>query len=81
MRSTLTTKEEREIGNLLMTQEKEEEEAPLMMKEGIETDQILEIGETTMVLVDLGGEGTAGRVSTSRGLLLQAPLLPRDHCC
>ena len=81
MRSTPTIKEEREIENHHMTLGKEGEEAPHMKKEDIGIGQILEIGETTMVPADLGGEGTAGRVSTSRGLLLQAPLLPRDQYC
>ena len=60
---------------------KEEREALHMKIEDIGRDLTQEIGGTTMALADLGGEGTAGRVSTSRGLLLQAPLLPRDQCC
>ena len=80
-RSILATKEGTEIENHHMTPGKEEEEAILMMREDTGIDQTLEIGEATMVPADLGGEGTAGRVSISRGLLLQAPLLPRDQCC
>ena len=79
--STLATEERIEKGDHHKTPEKEEEEAILMMKEDIGIDQTPGIGEITMVPADLGGEGTAGRVSSSRGLLLQAPLLPRDLSC
>ena len=81
MRSILTTKEETEIENHPMTLGKEGEEAIHMMREDTGIDQTPEIEEVTMVPADLGGEGTAGMVSTSRGLLLQVPLLSRDQCC
>ena len=80
MMSTLATEERIEKGDHHMTPEKEEE-AILMMREDIGIDQTQEIEEATMVPADLAGEGIAGRVSLSRGLLLQAPLLPRDQCC
>ena len=80
-RSIPATEEEIETGNHHMTPEKEEEEEIPIMREDIGIDQTQEIEEATMVPADLGGEGTAGRVSISRGLLLQAPLLPRDQCC
>ena len=80
MMSTPTTKEEKGKENHHMILEIEEE-APHMKTEDIGRDLTQEIGGTTMALADLGGEGTAGRVSTSRGLLLQAPLLPRDQYC
>ena len=55
-------------------------EAPPMMKGGTEekgvTPETQGIEEITMGVAGLGGEGTAGRVSVSRGILLQAPLLP-----
>ena len=78
-KSTPTTKVEKGKENHHMTPEIEEEEALHMKIEDIGRDLTQEIGGTTMALADLGGEGTAGRVSTSRGLLLQAPLLPRDQ--
>ena len=81
MKSTQATEERIEKEDTHMTPEEEEKEVTLMMKEDIGTDQIQEIGEATMAPVDLGGEGTAWRVSSSRGLLLQAPLLPRHQCC
>ena len=81
MMSTLATEERIEKGDHHMTPEKEEEEAILMKREDIGIDQIQEIEEATMAPVDLGGEGIAGRVSSSRGLLLQAPLFPRDLSC
>ena len=73
--------EEKEKGkeDLLMSQT-EGGEAPPMMKGDTEekevTPEALGTEETTMGVAGLGGEGTAGRVSVSRGLLLQAPLLP-----
>ena len=81
MRSIPTAKEESEIGNHPMTLGKEGEEALHMMRGDTGRDQTPGIEEVTMVPADLGGEGTAGRVCISRGLLLQAPLLPRDQCC
>ena len=81
MKSTQTTEERIEKEDTHMTPEKEEEEVTLMMTEDIGTDQTRGIGEAIMAPADLGGEGIAGRVSSSRGLLLQAPLLPRDQCC
>ena len=52
-------------------------EAPPMMKGGIEEIGVTPEKEgTIMEAAGLGGEGTAGRVSVSRGILLQAPLLP-----
>ena len=57
-----------------------EGEAPPMMKGDIEekevTPEALRTEETTIGVAGLEVEGTAGRVSVSRGLLLQAPLLP-----
>ena len=81
MKSTQTIEERTEKEDTHMTPEKEEEEVTLMMTEDIGTDQTRGIGEATMAPADLGGEGIAGRVSSSRGLLLQTPLLPRDQCC
>ena len=75
-KNTLTTKAERGKENLHMIPETEEEEAPHMKIEDTEKEVTKGTEETTMVPADLGGEGTAGRVSISRGLLLQAPLLP-----
>ena len=81
MKTTQSIEEKTEKEDNHMIPEKEEEGVTLMMKEDTGTGQIQEIGEAIMAPVDQGGEGSAGRVSSSRGLLLQAPLLPRDQCC
>ena len=81
MRTIQCIEEKTEIEDNHMIPEKEEEGATRMMIEDIGKGQIQEIGEAIMAPVDQGGEGSAGRVSSSRGLLLQAPLLPRDLSC
>ena len=81
MKTTQSIEEKTEKEDNHMIPEKEEEGVTLMMKEDTGTGQIQEIGEAIMAPVDQGGEGSAGRVSSSRGLLLQAPLLPRDLSC
>ena len=80
MRTTQFIEEKTEIEDNHMIPEKKEG-VTRMMIEDTGTGQIQEIGEAIMAPVDQGGEGSAGRVSSSRGLLLQAPLLPRDQCC
>ena len=75
-KNTLTTKAERGKEDPHMNQETEGEEAPPMMIEDTGKEVTPGTEEATMVPADLGGEGTAGRVSISRGLLLHAPLLP-----
>ena len=79
----LVTQEEKEKeGPPMMKTENhiEGKEAPPMMKEDIEekgvTQETQEKKETIMEAAGLGGEETARRVSVSRGILLQAPLLP-----
>ena len=75
--------EEKERGkeDLLMRKINQTEGEALPMMEGdIEekevTPEVLRTEKNTMGVAGLGGEGTAGRVSVSRSLLLQAPLLP-----
>ena len=75
-KSSLPTKAERGREDPLMNQETEGGEAPPMMIGDTEKGVTPEIEEITMEAAGLGGEGTAGRVSVSRGFLLQAPLLP-----
>ena len=81
LRTIQFIEEKTEIEDNHMIPEKEEEGATRMMIEDIGKGQIQEIGEAIMAPVDQRGEGTAGRVSSSRGPLLQAPLLPRDLSC
>ena len=75
-KSSLPTKADRGREDPLMNQETEGGEALPMMTGDTEKGVTPEIEETTMVAAGLGGEGTAGRVSISRGFLLQALLLP-----
>ena len=77
---TLEEKEKEDLPMMKIRNHTEGKEAPHMMKEDIGekevTQETQKKEETIMVVVGLGGEGTAGGVSVSRGLLLQAPLLP-----
>ena len=62
----------------------EGKEAPHIMKEDIGekevTQETQKKEETIMVVVGLGGEGTAGGVSVSRGLLCRRLFSPEISC-
>ena len=77
---TLEEKEKEGLPMMKIRNHTEGKEAPHMMKEDIGekevTQETQEKEETIMERAGLGGEGTAGGVSVSRGLLLQAHLLP-----